>query len=247
MLCLALCGTARAGSIINLELDGNFTSPTYEFYSYTSTAGQAENNIAIDPYITYLTGAGYNDTEVYSFCFDFNAPTTVGQLYPGSLETFTDPSDLEATYLMNELNALNTINAPLATRGAISTAIWQIMNASSNTGINPFPDDPAAQAYISQAVTAVDNGWWTAGDSAQYPMWVPENQDLQRYGIILLEQDSIPLPEPGSFGLIGWGIFGLAVAARFRRRSRTNRESNRFGRSFARHLPGVPEAAPPAE
>jgi hypothetical protein len=211
MLCLAVCTVAHAGTITYLELDGNFSSPTYEFYSYTSTTGQAEDNIPVDPYITFLTGGSYNDTQVYTFCFDFNAPTTVGELYAGTLETFSDPSDLEATYLINELNAAGLTNASPAIRGAISTAIWQIMNPSSTTSLNPFPDDPAAQPWITQAETAVANGWWTATDASAYPIWIPQNSQLQRFGIVLPGEAPVPLPEPRSLIAVGVGILALVI------------------------------------
>jgi len=212
---LALSTVSHANTIIQLTLDSNFPAD-YEVYSYTSTTGQAENNIPIDPYITYLTGGSFNNTEVWSFCFDFYSPTTVGQTYSGSFETFTDPSDLESTFLINELNGLGKTDAPLATRGAISTAIWQLMNPSSATGESPFPDDPAAVPYISQAATAVANGWWTAADAAAFPIWVPQNSQVQRFGIILLTQTPTGLPEPSGWALAGLGVLGLVVLRRWK-------------------------------
>jgi len=220
-LCLALSTAVHAGAIVSLELDGNFYGD-YTFYSYTSTTGQAEDDIPVDPYLTYLTGDGYNNTLVYSFCYDFNSPTEVGELYTGTFETFTDPASLEATYLINQLNGLGLIDAPLDTRGAIATAIWQIMNPSSTTSISPFPDAPAAQSWIIQAETAVNNGWWTSADSAEFPTWVPQDSTLQRFGLVLppMTGTSVLMPEPGSLALIGCGLAGLAAMARKRRSSR---------------------------
>jgi len=214
LLCLALSTAGRANTVIQLKLDGNFPAD-YTQYAWTATTGQAENEY-VDPYITYLTGGIYNNTLVYSFCFDFNAPTGAGVTYTGQFETFTDPADLEATFLMNEVNRDGLLNAPIAERGAISTAIWQIMNPSSNESLNPFPNDPAAQTYITQAVTAVTNGWWTSADAAEFPIWIPDNTAIQRFGIIVPGQPAVPLPEPGSVTLIGAGIAALAM---WRRRS----------------------------
>ena len=67
MLCLALSTVAHAGTIVDLTLDGDFAPPDYVFYSYTDMSGQQQNNIPVDPYITYLNGPGYDNTLVYTF------------------------------------------------------------------------------------------------------------------------------------------------------------------------------------
>ena len=216
-LCLALSTAAHGVTIIDLQLASPLSSPTYTFYSYTSTTGDAENNIPVGPYVTFLTGGIYNNTQVQSICFDFNSPTGVGESFQGSLATPTDPSDMEATYLINTLNILETANQlTLAAQGAIDLAIWQIMNPSSPTELTPFPDDPAAQSWITQATTAVSNGSWTTADSALYPVWEPSsvNSTVQRFGLILPGITPVSLPEPGGFALIGLGLLAMAVARR---------------------------------
>jgi PEP-CTERM motif len=218
-LCLVLSTVSRANTILSLTLDPDFPGD-YAFYSYTSTGGQAESNIPVDPYIAYLTGGSYNNTAFWSFCFDFNSPTTVGQAYSGSFETFTDSSDLEATYLMNKLDTVGLANASLAVRGAISTAIWEIMNPSSATKLTPFPGDPAAQSYEAEAANAVAKGWWTSSDAALFPIWVPQNSTIQRFGLIPPNQTPVSLPEPGSPALVGLGVSGLVVMGWRRRRFR---------------------------
>jgi hypothetical protein len=210
-LCLALSTAAHAGAIVDLTLDGNFYSD-YAFYSYTSTSGQAEDSIPVAPYITYLNGDGYDNLLVYTFCYDFNSPTNVGTSYPGSFEVFTDTATMEATYLINQLYYLGLLNAPLATRGAISLAIWEIMNPSSDTSSFPFPSDPAAQPYEVEAARAVANGSWSVADSALYPLWLPEDPTIQRFGVVFT--DAPPIPEPASLVLMGLGILGLAVLGR---------------------------------
>ncbi|MGO9255976.1 MAG: PEP-CTERM sorting domain-containing protein [Bryobacteraceae bacterium] len=225
-LCLALSTAAHAGAIVDLTLDSNFASPDYAFYSYTSTTGQAEDNIPVDPYITYLNGDGYNDLLVYSFCFDFNSPTDVGTTYPGSFEVATDTATMEATYLINQLYYVGLINAPLATRGAIATAIWEIMNPSSDTSLAQFPSDPAAQPYEVEAAQAVANGSWSVADSALYPMWVPQDPTIQRFGIVFT--DAPPVPEPASFFLVGLGFVGLGVVGR-KRRVRAGKSADNHG------------------
>jgi hypothetical protein len=148
-----------------------------------------------------------------------NAATNIGTTYSGSVEPVTDfigstsTDIMEATYLGNELMNDGGLNAPLATKGAISTAIWQIMNASSTTGVTPFPSNPAAQPYIADAVVAVGNGTWTVADANLYTTWMPDDiASIQRFDA------PAPTPEPGSFILFGTGLLGLAAFWLRRRR-----------------------------
>lgn len=224
---IAFAATAAAplmhGGTVVLTLDGMFSSPDYAFYSYTDVYGAAQNNIPVAPYITYLNGSGYNNSLAYTFCYDFNSPTNVGTAYSGTFENFTGTAALEATYLVNKLNALGLINAPLATRGAISTAIWEIMNPSSTTSLAQFPSDPAAQPYEAEAAAAVNNGQWTLADSARYPTWVPDNPAVQRFGTVF--QGESPTPESTTALLLGLGLLGIGI--RGRRRSGSGERTSR--------------------
>jgi len=53
---------------------------------------------------------------------------------------------------------------PWPPEGAISLAIWEIMNPTSTTKSTPFPTDPAALPYEADAAAAVADGSWTAAD-----------------------------------------------------------------------------------
>jgi hypothetical protein len=213
-LCLALSTVAYADSVV-LTLDGNFAPPDYAFYSYTDTSGVVQDLLPVGPYITYFSGSGYNNTLVYAFCYDFNSPTNVGTPYSGSLEVLTSNTAMEATFLINQLNALGMFTAPLASRGAISMAIWELMNPSSTTSLAQFPTDPAALPYEAEAEAAVTDGSWTATASAIYPTWVPDNPAVQRFGVVF--QDQPPVPEPATLALAGLGLLGLGVLGRKRR------------------------------
>ncbi len=204
--------TARAGTIL-LTLDPNFSSPDYLFYSYTDTSGQQQNDIPVSPYITYANGGGFTNTPLSTFCYDFNSPTYVGTAYSGTFELFTDAATMEATYLMDQLNALGMQNAPAVDRGPISLAIWEIMNPSSTTMLPSFPSDPAAQPWIAAAAQAVTSGAWTVADSDRYPTWVPDDPSIQRFGIVFHNEPATP--EPAT--LIATGLALVACGMRRRK------------------------------
>jgi hypothetical protein len=210
LVCLALSVLAHADGI-TLVLDSNWSD--YALYSYTDTSGVLQSNIPVGPYMATLNGDGYNNTPVLLFCYDMNADTNVGTPFTGTEEpvtTFSDPSYteiLKSTYLINELADDGAINAPLATRGAISLAIWEIMNPSSTTSSTPFPTDPAAIPYENEAAAAVASGAWTAADADQFPTWMPDDTLIQRFGT------ESRTPEPATFVMTGLGLLGLGLVA----------------------------------
>jgi hypothetical protein len=210
-LCLAFSLPACADPVV-LTLDGNFAAPDYAFYSYTDTEGATTDNVPISPYITTLNGGGYSNESVLAICFDYASDTPVGSALSGTVEPlsyFTGDAYnevMESTYLINELVEDGGLNAPLATRGALSFAIWELMNPSSTNSLASFPSDPDSLTYEAQAAAAVTSGAWTVADANQYPTWVPDDSAYQRFGIIDLA------PEPSTLVLTGLGFLGLAVA-----------------------------------
>jgi hypothetical protein len=212
-ICLALSMIAHADTV-TLTLDSHFSTPDYAFYTYTDTKGVVQSNVPVGPYIATLNGGGYNNASVLVFCYDKNADTYVGQAYPGSVTPISGLSNptysevLESTYLVNELMGDGGINAPLATRGAISLAIWEIMNPSSLTKYDPFPTDPAALPYEAQAALAVADGKWTAADANTYQTWMPgaDFATIQRFGVVT------EAPEPSTLVLMVTGLLGLGMA-----------------------------------
>jgi len=208
-ICLAFSVVARADSV-TLTLDPHFSSPDYAFYTYTDIYGSVHSSVPVGPYIATLNGGGYNNQSVLIFCYDMQADTDVGTNYSGSLvpvSSLSAPTStevLESTYLINELMEDGGLNAPLATRGAISLAIWEITNPTSLTSYTPFPTDPAALPYEAQAALAVADNSWTAADADLYPTWMPGAEDgvIQRFG-------TVNAPEPSTLVLTGLGLFGL--------------------------------------
>ncbi|MGA3160622.1 MAG: hypothetical protein ABSC77_05350 [Terracidiphilus sp.] len=200
---LFLSALAHADSI-TLTLDSNWG----DYSEYTWISNGTTYTEPVGPYMAILNGGGYSNKHVLLFCYDMNSDTNVGTGFTGSAEPVTSFSNptyteiMQSTYLINELADDGGINAPLATRGAISLAIWEIMNPTSTSKSTPFPSDPAAQPYEIAAAAAVNSGAWTTADADQYETWAPDIVAIQRFGI----QNS---PEPASFVLTGLGLLCL--------------------------------------
>ncbi len=157
------------------------------------------------------------DSLLYVACFDINIDTYVGQAYSGSLVLpGNNQAQEEVSWLMAELNKVGGYNAPASESGPIAMAIWQL-ELPSSLNPTPFPEDPAAQPWVTAAQNAVTSGAWTEADADMYPYWVPDsNESAQRFGIeeVYLFNGA---PEPGTFGLIGASLVGLGLL--FRKRS----------------------------
>lgn len=220
-----LATTLKAGSLLlfaaavhadTIYLDLNQVPPQYTF---TDSNGDVVTNY-VAPYPTFLSSTpGGPSPQIFSICFDINNPTDGYEWYSGHLATNTDTATLEATFLINLLSLDGGASAPIAVKGAISYAIWDIMFPSSNDSEGGgYDDDPAAQPYIALAVWEVANSVWTTADSALYPTFMPDDTSSQRFGIILQDTPPINLPEPGGWLLLGTGLPVLAVLARRRAR-----------------------------
>jgi hypothetical protein len=207
---LACCGlllaVAAQADTVTLTLNGNLSEPTYTYYTYTATDGSTRNEW-VAPYQTTLQDSE-GTLAVWAICYDINNDTRVGTPFTGHMVDETSTVGLEASYLahMLQVDELGTPPITLATQGAISLAIWEIMFPSStNPKHEPIYDDPAAQPLIDQAAAAVASGAWTAEDAKAYPTWMPDDTSIQRFGIIY---DTTP--EPAGYLLLGSGLVAMA-------------------------------------
>lgn len=216
---LTAASVSALGSTVYITLDSNF--PT-DYLSYTYTDSSGTYTVPSGPYPATLSGGSYVDGQTYYvWCYDINVDSYAGEQYSGSLDAPTTAEEIESAYLEDQIiqlygypTAPASEDTTYATEtGAYSMAIWQLMDPSS---YNPaaFPEDPAAQALITQAQTAYQNGTWTQADADNYTIWVPDDpSSSQRFGLIAINSS---VPEPASYLLIGAGLVGLTAIRRKR-------------------------------
>jgi hypothetical protein len=215
---LLFAAAAARADTVTLTLDPNYPS-AYIFYSYTATDGTSQT-LPINPYLATMNDPSIGTESILAICFDINNPTYAGTAYTGHYAYPTDLASMEATYLVDLMSASGGYTAPLAEQGAISLAIWQIMfPTSTKTDGTYFPADPAALAYETQANLAVTSGGWTIADSAQYPIFMPDDTTAQRFGIVLpgvspIDAPGPPAPEPPYLPLLGVALLGVAFTRR---------------------------------
>ena len=213
---LALLGLALASSAFadGITLNGNLSSPTYLYYTFTSTSkitttGQiistspTKVNEWVSPYPATSTINGVDFATEFG-CLDINNGTNVGTFYSGTFGYAVTTADDEVSWLADQL-ADTTPSNPLIVRGVdesgpISMAIWQIeFPSSTNSDGGTLPIDPAAAAWIEEAKAAVEGGYQP--DSV---FFTPEVPARQRFVEITLA------PEPSNLILLGSGLLGIA-------------------------------------
>jgi hypothetical protein len=178
------------------------------WYTFTATNGNSYTE-PVAPYASTTTIDG-NTASSSSICMDINNPTQIGKFYSGTFGTAVTLAEVESSWLADQLAGTSAETSLASYTGPISLAIWQIEFSSSNNyegGIMPI--DPAAQIWISEAAAAVANGYQS--DSA---FFIPDDSSAQRFVEISETTDpgtlDILAPEPGTLGLMGTGLLGLA-------------------------------------
>jgi hypothetical protein len=212
LLALALVAQSQA-TTINLTMAPSMS----DYHSYTYYDLGVGYSLPTGPYPATLSDGSYlSGVEVFVMCYDINMDAYVGATYAGIMELPTTPAEIEVAYLQKELAADGGFNANVQTiSGPISLAVWQLMDPSSQNPA-PFPEDPAAAFYVSQAEDAYLSGNWTQADAANYAFWAPVPiTTTQRFGFVYgqapVPSDITTLPEPGSLVLFLLG--GVLIVA----------------------------------
>ena len=218
LLGLAFASPAFADSI-------QIPSSSFLWYSFTDAGGNAYN-LPVAPYPSTATINGNAVPSIYLICLDINNPTSVGATYTGTFyttETISEVNGQASLFINAEVSWLadrlagHSESGPVSYNGPISLAIWQLeFPTSTNSEQKPDPIDPAAQIWISEAYTAVMNGYQP--DSA---FFIPDDSTSQRFVAISVTStpgtlELVPAPEPGTMGMTGAGLLGLAWMLRRR-------------------------------
>jgi PEP-CTERM motif len=225
--------------IILLAAASLSASPVYQA---TYNNGSAGNDGSYIIGLTQLTLMGPQGSTTFdSMCFDFAEHISNGQQYQATatqLTAYSNDQDTQAKYdmagfiylAMHNLPAVvtalnNSVSPDVALQG-LQYGVWDLFEPESEDG-NIYH----GFAYTTQVDGAVDQmlenpgalATFTAGLKQTYPGALDNLYVVQGYGpdqsiqkFIIGGQLPGGVPEPGSLGLMGGGLIGLAMLIRKR-------------------------------
>jgi hypothetical protein len=216
---IACAGIAGADTIsFGLAGDPN------QYYTFTPV-GAPSGVTSTEPVGPYPGWVGLNTAEDSNllFCITFLKTANWGGTYSGAIFAPSAAQQLEAAYLGAELVSLGGQNATLAEKGAISLAIWQIMDPTPGD----VPRDPAAQSYVKDALHAYRSGRLSAADFPNSLILVPDDPSIQEFMVAgasnpvfsSLRSEISGVPEPGTVVLMlgGAALIGIGRLSRMQR------------------------------
>jgi hypothetical protein len=173
----------------------------------------------VGPYSAQLT----HSLGTSFFCLDADLDSTFGARYTGTITRPNDEQTSEAAFLANYemLQAQNNVYSdPIAQLyGPTSFAIWQIMGT-----LGSDTPDPAAQALVTMAKNAFNNGLITASFLSNVQIFNPADPTIQRFitvqsaptilnslPLLFVQSQSAATPEPASLALVGGALVVLLI------------------------------------
>jgi hypothetical protein len=196
-----LGGSALQADNLTFELPSN----PGQNYTFTPVGSTKQVTEYVGPYSAYIDQNGVTTWGEY-FCISFTKTSYENTAYTGKVVDPSTQQEVEAAYLDSELVNDGGVNAPLADKGAISMAIWQIMDPGQ------VPLDPAAQPYVTGAETEFSDGKINASMFTDSKIFIPNDNCAQSFMLLAGETHPCATPEPGPALLVlsGAVLFGIA-------------------------------------
>ena len=197
---------------------------------FIAPEGNNSGGVYTYPYNFTLNGSGSNPL----MCTTFNRGITNGESWTANtlgvsnlnattVQGLEFPSAgvvgyLEASYLfVEEVSAYNNSNAD--SEGLYNWAVWDLFIGTDPSASRLSANDEAAvQSYLTAAETLGNNGSLTPSQFSNLIIYTPTDisptgpQEFMGYGTPVL-----PIPEPGTVTLVGWGLAGLLLISHRRK------------------------------